>query len=475
MGITEGRHAIMLENLFYLLCGLDTTYIKIGIKDKKYVLLVDSAYPVQFINPFESLAINIRIFNKFILRSQYCSDAIKRIISDIFELKVAKYLKELVEYRKEVNDVETLIIRLQDYIEEFDEMREIIDSIKNMNGVEVVNFLKDRRDKSVHFLKFYDKLMDPCIKKIKEEVNSWVLEGLILDDEFMVQENTGLDGFDQCIWTHKYTIIKENTPYFLFKEKNLIYNCGRIVNIGRKIFGNNILEIKKEYRTLGLVGLNNYLNIQFLESLKSDIEKEFDIMYKYLLLNEEAFYLDIFEELGNEMFLPTERTIIKINAIRGPCLSRDFSFKLSPVSLNEYILKILNAQVHTNYKKHLSILQSLTCSYNPVLLCNFISPKTFSELEIIFRFLFTLTSLSYYMNKFREFRFAKIVVLIIDHFRFILHSEMKPIEIRNDMNYVVNNFLLNIRKWLREFYLTSERIYCVWASIFDICFEFLNV
>lgn len=472
----EERHAIMLENLFYLLCGLDTTHIKVGIRDKKYTLVIDPAYPEQLVLPFEALAVNIRIFNKFILRSQYSSDAVKRIVSSCFEQRVAEYLRRVVELRKSVQDIEMLMVAMKDDADEFCEMREVVDNVKGIGGVAVLNLLNERRSRTVRFVDFYSMLMDPCVKKVAGEVDSWVTEGLILGTGFMVRRNESVDGFDECVWTHRYVVVEENVPYFLVQNKALINNCGRVVNIGKKMLGKSVLEdAAEEYRRLGLGALNRYLNMQFLEALRPDIERELETMHKYVLLNDSSFYLDVFQELGNEVFVPTERTVIKMNAIRETRGMNGMSFRRLSVSLNEYVLKILSVQTQPTHKQHLSVLQSLACEYRPATLRSFLSAKTLSELEIIFRFLFTLMSLSHYMGEFREFRFAKIAGTVIDRFRFAIHSEMRPVDIRGDMDSVVADLLSKTKRWLRELHLTSERMYCVWAGLFDLCFEFLNV
>lgn len=476
IGMTEERHSIMLENLLYLLCGLDTAYIRIGIKDKRYALFTEPGYPPQLVLPFESLAVNVRILNKFIMKSQYCLDAVRRIVSDCFESRMGRYLKRIAGGRGRIKNIETLMISVREDAEEFAEMREIVDGMVGMEGVEIVNFLRDRKGRTVHFAQLYSEIMDVCERRVREDVRLWVTEGRMTGRGFMVVENEGAEGFDESAWTHRYAIAEQNVPYFLAQDKDSVYGCGRTINIGRRILGNNMLcELAREYDGPGLPALNSYLNTQLMELLRSDLEKELSMMYKYVLLDEVSFYLDMFEELGGEIFVPTERTVVKMNAIRGSRTTEGFSLRISPVSLNEYVLKILSVQTQTSYKKRLSVLESLTVDYRPPLLCNFVSSKTLSELEIIFRFLFTLAGLSYHMGRFREFRFARAAVAVVDRLRFAFHCRVRPIEVKHDMDHVISNLLSSTKRWLRDFLLTSERIYCVVASLFDLCFEFLNI
>lgn len=475
MSLERERHAIMLENLFYLLCGVDTTHIKVGVKDKRYALVADPTYPPQLVLPFESLAINVRVLNKFILKSQYSSDTIKETVGDYFEEKVSEYLNILMRLRNRGGSIETVMIDLGSSIEEFDEMKEVVDGIRNMSGVRILNWLEKRRGKAFRFLGLYDRLIDPCVLKIKEEVESWVTEGLMPSSEFMVKKNEYLNGFTECVWTHQYTIVEENVPYFLTEHKELIYNCGRVINLGKRIQGKNTFHgSRREYENLGLTGLNAYLSIQFMESLRSDLERELDVMHRYLLMNESSLYLDIFEELGDEMFFPSERTVAKMNAIRESKHIEGFSFRKSDVSTNEYILQILNVQMQPSQRKHFTMLQLLTVEYTPSVLRNFLSPRTVSELEIIFRFLFTLTAISYYMSRLKRFWFARMVMMVVDRFRFSIHSRMKPIKVEKDMDYVRDALLSSTKRWLRDLYLTSEKAYYAWSDFFDLCFDFLD-
>ncbi|KAG5859685.1 gamma tubulin complex component N-terminal [Encephalitozoon hellem] len=476
MDLEKERHAIMLENLFYLLCGVDTTHMKIGVKDKRYALVADPTYPPQLVLPFESLAINVRVLNKFILKSQYSSDTVKEIVADHFEQRVGRYLKHLMSLRSKVESIEMLMVSLRSSIEEFDEMREIVDDVRNMSGVRILNLLKRRRDGTVRFLDIYDELIGPCVLRIKAEVESWVTEGLMPCSEFMVRKNECLSEFTECAWTHQYTIVEENVPYFLAEHKEIIYNCGRIINLGRRIQGKNIFHgSRREYNRLGLTGLNAYLSIQFMESLRGGLEKEFDVMHRYLLMNESSLYLDIFEELVDEMFFPSERTVAKMNAIRESKHVEGLSFIRSDVSTNEYILQILNVQMQPCQKRHSTMLQLLSIEYTPSILRNFLSPRTVSELEIVFRFLFTLTSISYYMSRLKRFWFARMAMMVVDRFRFSIHSRMNPIKVENDMDYVRNALLTSTKRWLRDLYLTSEKAYYAWSSFFDLCFDFLDV
>lgn len=476
MELEDERHAIILENVFYLLCGVDTTHLRIGVKDKRYALIGDPTYPPQLILPFESLAINVRVLNKFILKSQYSSDTIREMVGDYFEAKIGKYLKDLMGLRCQTRSIEMLIVSLGSRVEEFDEMKEIVDDIRDMSGVRILNHLKKRRDRTVHFLGLYDDLINPCIHRIREEVQGWVTEGLMPSSEFMVKKNECLNEFTDCVWTHWYRIAQDNVPYFLEDHKNLIYNCGRIVNLGRMIHGKNIFHnLAEEYGNLGLTGLNSYLNTQFLESLRSSLERELDVMYRYLLVNESSLYLDIFEELGDEMFFPNERTVAKMNAIRESKNAEGLIFRRSDVPTNKYILEILNTKMEACQERHLTMLQLLTVEYTPSILRNFLSPRTVSELEIIFRFLFTLTGLSYYMSRFKGFWFARMAAMVVDKFRFSIHSRMKPVRVEKDMDYIRDSMLSSTKKWLRDMYLTSGKAYHAWSNFFDLCFNFLDV
>ncbi|CAD26589.1 hypothetical protein [Encephalitozoon cuniculi GB-M1] len=476
MELEDGRHAIMLENLFYLLCGLDATHMKVGVKDKQYAVVADPTYPPQLVFPFESLAVNVRVLSKFVLKSQYSSDTIREIVGDCFESKVSRYLGDLMALRKQIGDLEALVVSLRGWIEEFEEMREIVDEIRNISGVKILNHLKKRRDKTVRFLGLYDELIHPCKQKIKEEVSSWITEGLIPGSGFMVRKSDSLGGFTECVWADCYTIVEENVPYFLEEDKRLIYNCGRVINLGKRILGRNIFHgSTKEYKDLGLTSLSAYLSTQLMESLRHDVAKELDVMHRYLLMNESSLYLDIFEELGDEMFSPSERTIAKMNAIKESRHVRGLFFRKSDTAINEYILQILNVQMQPRQRVRLTMLQTLTVEYSPCILGNFLAPRTVSELEIIFRFLFTLTALSYYMGKFKKFRFARMVTAVIDKFRFSIHSKMRPMGVEKDMDHVRDTLLANIKRWLRDLYLTSEKAYYAWSGFFDLCFDFLDV
>jgi gamma-tubulin complex component 2 len=472
----ETKNSILLENIFYLLCGLDTTHIKVGIRDKKYALLADTEYSSLVVLPFESIAVNIRILNKFILRSQYSSGPMRRIMSDIFERKVAAFLKKVVECRRSVGDIETLSIVIRSEILEFEEIRCIIENSREMGGVQILNLLRERKEDAVHLSALYDELLDACMEKVREDLVLWMTRGIISDAEFMVTENRALEGFNDSVWSSRYSIARDNVPYFVAGEEELIYNCGRVINVGKQILCKDAFtEADAIFRDLGTRALNRYLNGQLLDALRSRLQEELDVFFRHVLLNEASFYADAFDELGDEILYKPRSAVLKMNAMRKASDMHGFTFEVSTTSLNEYVLKILNAQTQCNYNRHMSLLQSLTIEYSPALLCTFLSKKLVSEIEILFRFLFTLAGISHFMLEHKGHRFAKLALLFLNNFRSSAHLSMKPIDVKNDVDYVVSALSSSVRKMLRDFSLTTEKTYLLWAKFFDLCFEFIGI
>jgi gamma-tubulin complex component 2 len=291
-----------------------------------------------------------------------------------------------------------------------------------------------------------------------------------------VAENWSPEVYSDSVWSSRYTIVKENVPYFISGEEELVHNCGRVINVGKQVVGRDIFaEAGAILRSLGSRALNRYLNGQLLDALQVGLREELDVLFKHVLLNEASFYDDAFCELGDEVFYKAKSAVLKMDAMREALGISGFSFRVSPTSLNEYVLKILNAQTQHSHDRGLSLLQSLTIEYSPALLRSFLPKKLVSEIEILFRFLFTLAAISHFMLEHRRFRFAKLVLLFLNSFRFSVHSSMRPFEVKNDVSWVVNALSTGIRRMLRDFSLTSEKIYLLWASLFDLCFEFVNI
>ncbi|KHN70529.1 hypothetical protein CWI42_011840 [Ordospora colligata] len=474
-GVFEGRHAIMLENIFHLLCGLDTAHLKIGVRDRQYVLIADTGYPQQLMCSFESLGVNIRVFGKFIQKSQYCSDAIKGAIADCIEKKVDAYLKDMVRLRKEICSIESLVVAVGGWKDKFDEIRTVIDGIRGMSGMKILNCINERMENSACFEHLYRGFICACTEIVKNEIECWVLEGKILSEGFMIRINDECGGFEESRWSNRYVLVEENVPYFLLKMRDVVFDCGRVINIGRSITGKNMFkDSRNEYDLVGLMGLNRYLNEQLLELLRPEIEREFDEIYRYLLLNDCAAYVEMLDEIGEEVFEVDERTMVKMNAIKDGKHTTGFCFKIAQMSLNSYVMKILSSEKKWSRDCSSSVLELLTVEYHPRVLRDFISLRVVSELEILFRFLFTLMALSYRMERLKGYRFARVAGMLIDRFRFAIYSRMQHIKVKNDINYVMEKFFSNIKRWLREFYLTNEKTYGVWGDLFDICFRFLD-
>ncbi|KAF9760943.1 Gamma-tubulin complex component 2 [Nosema granulosis] len=466
----KNKHTIILDNLFYALCGLDTTYLKIGINDKSYVLNVESEYPFELLQPFESLCINVRIVNKFILKSQYSTDAIKKILSDVLESILVQYMQKVSGSRSKIQAIESLYVLLETDIMMFEEIRGLIDSTRGLEGVMIYNNLEARRKKNVRFVEFYDLIIRSCTVHIEEEIVNWVTKGILPDSNFMIKKNNNDLEFEECYWTGSFIKNETQIPFYLKPQFDLILKCGKYVNFNRML--GNRFSNEDILRNEGLVGLSKYLEQSTILHIQRDLKNEFDIIGKYILMKDSSFYSDLLAEMDKKLLFWNKKSIFKINTFKKTPM---IDFYTSPDTINGMILKIFNPAQASSTGVPIPIIQSLSIDFKPKILKFFIDRKSFRELELIFRFLFTLTSIQHFLQKDLKFRFSKIVVSFINTFRFTVLYETESLRISTDIDSFLYEMSIIIKQYLNNLFLTSSNIFEVFAELFDVCFEFIQI
>lgn len=469
------KHKIILNDLFYMLCGIDTTHISIGLKNKKYALIISEEYFCEYLQHFEDLCINIRIINVFIKKNQLLQNSVKKIISDFFIDKMVSFFNMVLFCKKHITNIEELYVRLEDHINEILIMRKIVDVSRENNEIEIFNKLLNDLNKS----EFFKELIKKCYTKIELDIVNWVTKGKISNYFFIKKNELNSFNIENSFWKHKYMIEESQVPVNLISDANTILNCGKMISFCKKL--NFDIKIKENFLSeRGLYGLYSHINTMTITFIKDNINQELKILQNYILMNDMSFFNDLFIDLyndksfniSNDFSIASEDNkhfLYKINTFK----KIDFvKFKICDLDLNNTLYKILNFEL--KMKNNQSIMEFLSVDFSPKILNLLISRKYFLELELIFRFLFTLSVIEFFLQKYFGFRFSKLVLYFIKNFKFNIFFNIKEINIL-DVNSIINDLDDMIKRYLNSLFLVNSDISFILSEIIDLSFNFIGL
>ncbi|KAF7683174.1 hypothetical protein TCON_1608 [Astathelohania contejeani] len=496
----------ILSELYYNLCGIETPHIQ----RKNTNPIIDSFIP---------LCLCIKSIQTFIYNSQY-SCSIKRIISIELEKILKKYFEKLLELREQTKSLEELYVHLEDDIEMFAEANRLITFSNSNESVSTFNYIKYRKNQTVTYLPFYNELINKCINAYNKKVYKWIKDGIIIGNDFMVQlkNNSSEEDakFNECYWNSHFILIKDNTPFYLEDLKDIIYGCGRIINtikqitkkrkpilyehkdysiydesmiIGEVVTDNNCLsyDINFDITEQGIKAYYSVINTRFMAIIKPILAKELGLIRNNILIMDCSFLTDIFTEMKDTLNECDDRIISKLNNLKDIFdnspnnINRkniNYDFYNSKLSFVDQILKILNLESLTTERK-LTTLQTLSIKLKPSKIFIILFPeKVLFELELIFRYLFTLFSIAYFLIPHQNIIFVNNILNIINYLRSsnYLNVILNGMEdLGDDVDEFVINLTLFTKKCLREFNLTNLDLFKKLATLLDLAFEFINI
>lgn len=469
------KHKIILNDLFYMLCGIDTMNISIGLKNKKYALIISEEYSFEYLQHFEDLCINIRIINMFIKKGQLLQNSIKNIISDFFIEKMVNFFKKVLYCKNNISNVEELYVRLEQNIKEISSMRKIIDICREYNEIEIFNNLIIVQKN----IDFCDELIKNCYSKIELDIVKWVTRGEISNYFFIKENNLNSLNIENCFWKHKYVIEDNQIPVNLTSDAKTILNCGKLLSLCKILKFE--MKINENFLTeRGLYGLFSYINSMTLTYIKDNTKQELKILQNYVLMNDMSFFNDLFIDLyndksfniSNDFSLASEENINFIYKINTFKKIEYLNFKICDLDLNNTLYKIFNFDL--KIKNNQSIMEFLSINFSPKILSLLISRKDFLELELIFRFLFALSVIQFFLQKYFNFRFSKLVLYFIKNFKFNIYFNIKEIHV-TDLELFISDLDTMIKKYLNSLFLVSSDISFILSEIIDLSFNFIGL
>ncbi|KAG0437462.1 hypothetical protein DMUE_3671 [Dictyocoela muelleri] len=504
----------IINDLYYALCGLTTTYIQ--IYDDHIEITPEYKKPM-LLKLFEPLILNYLNLNNFVYQSEYSSDFMRRELAKIVDQKVGNYLKTVA--RNQGSSIENLYVALQPFIYEFEEFGILIGECSVLFGINLLNHLINRRNKTVSF-NFYSEIINNCLKRYELEIGTFIFLGNISTDDFMIIKKNSFD-FDESLWYDGHKINKNALPEKFVQDSKNILEAGKIANIINKIEHRNketyrlkmkriesyyeqVCRNNKKYLTnskdknnqkddseisyglTNIVDLNSkdflkkfkfsskalkiYLDEQrayFNEIILPSLEKEWKIIKIFILQTDPSFIYEFFGDIGDNLF-SNDLTLLK--KIKTP---QQIELFLSELTLSSHLRRILSMRNDKLMCEKLCIFNSLSIKYKPGEIFKIFFPqKTLSELELIFRFFFTLNSINYRFSRLEKNKFVDIVLNFNNYLltSLFIPTIVEQLDFKFDsFDKFIKNLNLLCRKCLRDLFLTSQRIFEVFSEYFELC------
>lgn len=173
------------------------------------------------------------------------------------------------------------------------------------------------------------------------------------------------------------------------------------------------------------------------------------------------------------------------------------AFEQCDSSLGEYIMKLLKFQRMPQENQFLINIQRIGISFGDGLLQYFIPKKSYFEMEILFRFLFSIHSSVYYLQRARRYNFTRILWLIFvkvgsESLVFLpeffneryaeeakRHAEECDCPSCESHGFSIDGFPQQfsgiIAGFLNRFYITNSEVFSVWTRMIDVCLEYLQI
>lgn len=518
----------VLDDTFFFLCGVNTCNIKYHDDTD---ILVNPAYTnANVLKAIRKLGLQVKSFEKYVFENEYCSDSLKRILSDAIERKLDQFRLFLVSHRGKVQSIEDLLVKLSDHIDLFNEMERIVGIVHEKNGDEIINVIKERKDKMVHFNAFYDNLIQRFAFDINQRINLFVCYGIIKVPFFMVKENDTFN-FDEKFFTNKFFLENGHVPFYLRSSK-LVLECGLYSSLIRTIKAS--AENQGKRLNLHHDFYDMMHDIPFIDkTMKSDAKHTDDrvnpgsgdgnrpendgshynyemlsvnlpyeyIMrqhsYKYKMLNDlclkylsdewtnmknyiflmdSAFFTDVLSEINENILDKSKKNILKINRIIS---NHSISFYISKNSIITIISKILNLELNYDFDEELCILDGLSIEYKPNNIFRlFFSKKNIDELELIFRMLFTLFVINFSIVREDRNIFSNLILALNNFLVSSFYTNNILREILNTKVYDLNSYIGKVNEIikisLRDLYITSYNVFKILGAYFVLCFKYIK-
>lgn len=483
------KRKTLIDDLFYLLSGFDTS--NLFLIDNP-ISITSQVYDISSLIPFEFLIIKIREFYNI----------------QQFDCFIQEYLKKLALLKDQTETLEELFVNLQEYFQLFRDL----DKIYNIAFKSDVDFpfSNIKINTVINNNGIIKKFQDQENELILKNINRWINKG----DPTNLVEVKELDPFLGSHWRDMFKI-KQISLSNQKVSKNLlegIEEVGKIVFFTRMLFGIEIVdeEGNDTLKPLNFSGdiISRKVEISeiFNRLVSKQLISEIEMIENIILLQNGIFFSSIFEVYESELFSSDFNSFdsklnhlidnynsypinnnISTNIITNNSTNNNYKstnniiannikssalleFKLLQSTLGDYITKLLKYQKTPHDNTFLINIQRVGVQLKKGLINYFIPKKTCFELEILFRFLFSISSCIFYLERSKGYNFSRVLLLI---FMKIKSYELKIC--KDSLTLFDDSISTAVSDFLKKFYITNCEIFSIWSKMIDISLEYLQI
>lgn len=278
---------------------------------------------------------------------------------------------------------------------------------------------------------------------------------------------------------------EHQTDHICSKVKNVHLNPPRC--LPAFVYKGDITERRSE--------LMSIFNSMATEQIRAELELIEDVV----LLQNGSFLGNLLEKFEQDLF-GSENISLKLNAYlreslfkgtsprvrsqikTGHCEFNNLefvSFEHCASSLGEYVMKLLKFQRMAQKDQFLINLQRTSITLYGGLLQYVVPKKVYFEMEILFRFLFSVSSSIFYLQRAVSYNFTRVLLLIFVKIR------STSLRFASDffgeggtpfsVDRLAQHFPSVISGYMKDLYITVPEIFSVWIKLLGIALEYLQI
>lgn len=508
--MTCTRKGALLNDLFFSLVGLDCNSIQIRKSESIDIHFNPeiSRDHLQIINTVLSIIVGIKKCKYSIEDAYFSSGTIRKYLFKGVEEEVEIFMEKINTLRRDLKniEIESLPFLLQEDIEMFNGLLKIL---KEIEGVSELFLLEAVLNTKINSLCILNNLVGSV-----NSVLICLIEGSPTNGYF--EERHSYD-YSECFWSSHYRI--KDVPGYLQRSIKILTDLGKISKIRQTIDetqikytdsvilveGNSIIIneasiipyykivsdcpiVRKHWKegiteVFGRIGLDvsKYAEIfkefgprMFKEPSKKDL-----CLLNYLMKKGSSGY-SVFEEFVDSPSLSfLDDSTFLLESVEGVRTS-PVSFVYSELSLSKTLLGIYDTK-STNKSAGLSLLQGLDISFSlkePVSM--FFSAKSLSELKILFRLIYSLYSVEYFLcSQYSNWRIRQILLGFVTGVRMFITEKMdyEFQKVINEEDITQHNRVLEeaLSHITKASLLTNPFLIQFYSRLFFIAFSYIEI
>ncbi|RKP17697.1 hypothetical protein ROZALSC1DRAFT_16048 [Rozella allomycis CSF55] len=521
---------LIMEDLLYVLIGIEGNYVKFKREGEGIVFEVDNGLDGTLFQMVERM---LCMCEWYLFLKRFCDEHAKfeygfvqhafcHCVREILQ----DYLTLIAQLEYQFNRNELTLQRFWFYVQPMQSKMKGIYSLamsiekSNCKGGSLLSLIYDTYicysgDEKIK--EMYCNILRVTSEPYYEMIFVWMSKGEIRDpyEEFMIKEQPEYskedlkEDFNDGFWTSRFVFVNDRTPTFLEKYQKEILQGGKCVNV-MKEFKKNFKKMKfQDFNKNKISEMNIEANESLVNFLKEKKLKSHILSLKQFFLLERGDFLTHFMDISSdelakknrEMSMTKLQSLLELSLKSGTsafnenheCVKCDFSI----MSLYEQLKRIISVNENgmiERMRNELNGFESFILDYQvefPVSLI--VSKKVLTKYQIIFRHLFNCKHIERLLSEtFSELKPYSIplgdsirqkMLNFIENIQYYSYFEV----IEPNWNYFINKLesaklvdeILKIHSdfldtCLKECMLSNEKLLLIFEKMINLCHLFCS-